>query len=89
MMKTAENALTYFRNEGYDFTSLVMAHTHRVGEYVVGNTTLYEQGACCETKENNYSDGRLTKSQKEGFIFIAQDKDGKILRDKTELVCLN
>lgn len=89
MMKTSENALTYFRNEGYNFTSLVMAHTHRVGEYVVGNTTLYEQGACCETKENNYGDGRLTKSQKEGFIFVAQDKNGKILRDKTELVCLN
>lgn len=89
IMKTAENAMLYFRNEGYDFTSLVMAHTHRVGEYTVGNTTLYEQGACCETKANNYGDGRLTKSQKEGFIFVAQDKNGKILRDKSQLVCLN
>lgn len=89
IMKTAENAMGYFRNEGYTFTSLVMAHTHRVGEYVVGNTTLYEQGCCCDTKQNNYGDGRLTRSQKEGFLFIAQDADGNVIRDKTRLVCLN
>lgn len=89
IMKTAENAMSYFRNEGYTFTSLVMAHTHRVGEYVVGNTTLYEQGCCCDTKQNNYGDGRLTRSQKEGFLFIAQDADGNVIRDKTRLICLN
>lgn len=89
MLKTADKAMMWFRNEGYSFTSLVMAHTHRIGEYVVGNTTLYEQGCCCETKSNNYSDGRLTNSQKEGFIFIAQDNNGAIIKDKTKLICLN
>ena len=89
MMKTAENAMTYFRNESYDFTSLIMAHTHKVGEYHVGNTTLYEQGCCCDTSKMNYSDGKLYKSQKEGFIFISQDKNGNIISDKTKLVCLN
>lgn len=89
ILKTAESAMYYFRNEGYNFTSLVMAHTHRVGEYAIGNTTIYEQGCCCDTKGNNYSDGRLGNSQKEGFIYIAQDKNGKIIKDKTKLVCLN
>ncbi|MDR2277359.1 MAG: metallophosphoesterase [Vagococcus sp.] len=89
ILKTAEKAVYFFRNEGYNFTSLVMAHTHRVGEYTIGNTTLYEQGCCCDTKANNYSDGRLGNSQKEGYIYICQDKNGKIIKDKTKLVCLN
>lgn len=88
-LKTAERAMLYFRNEGFSFTSLVMAHTHRLGETIFGNTTVYEQGCCCNTKENNYFDGRLGNSQKEGFIYICQDKNGKILRDKTKLICLN
>lgn len=89
IMKTAEKAMNYFRNEGYIFKNLIMAHTHRVGNYNIGNTTIYEQGACCDTKGNNYSDGRLTYSQKEGFIYLCQDKDGNIIKDKTQLVCLN
>lgn len=89
MMKTSEYAMNYFRNEGYDFKSLVMAHTHRVGQYEVGNTTLFEQGCCCDTKKQHYSDGRLTKSQKEGFLYICQDADGEIIKSKTRLVCLN
>lgn len=89
ILKTAEKAMYYFRNEGYTFTSLIMAHTHRVGEFVIGNTTIYEQGCCCDVKANNYSDGRLGNSQKEGFIYIAHDKNGNIIKDKTNLVCLN
>jgi len=89
IMKTAEKAMNYFRNEGYIFTSLVLAHTHRLGEYTVGNTTIYEQGCCCRTKEMNYGDGLLTNSQKEGFVYIAQDINGNIIKDKTKLICLN
>lgn len=89
IMKTAEKAMSWFRNEGYVFTSLVMAHTHRSGEYTIGNTTIYEQGACCDTKKNNYSDGKLYNSQKEGFLYICQDSNGKIIKDKTKLVVLN
>ena len=33
-MKTAEKAVLWFRNEGYDFNCLVMAHTHRLGALV-------------------------------------------------------
>jgi len=89
ILKTSEKAMLYFRNEGYNFTSLIMAHTHRVGEYVIGNTTIYEQGCVCDVKAINYSDGALVNSQKEGFIYICQDKNGNIIKDKTKLVCLN
>lgn len=83
-LKTAEDAMIYFRNEGYQFTSLVMAHTHRVGGLKIGNTVLYEQGCCCDVKKANYNDGKLIKSQKEGFLFLGQDKTGKVIKDKQE-----
>lgn len=89
ILKTSEKAMLWFRNEGFDFKTLVMAHTHRSGMYSIENTTIYEQGAFCDTKSNNYSDGQLYNSQKEGFIYLCQDGKGNTLRDKTELVVLN
>ena len=89
ILKTAEKAMLWFRNEGYNFKTLVLAHTHRSGMYCVGNTTIYEQGAFCDTKANNYSDGQLYNSQKEGFIYLCQDKEGNTIKDKTKLVVLN
>lgn len=89
ILKTAEKAVRYFRNEGYNFDSLVMAHTHRVGEFVQGNTVLYEQGCCCDVTKQHYADGRLTDSQKEGFLYLCHDKDGNIVREQTNLICLN
>lgn len=87
IMKTAESALYFFRNEGFSFSDLIMAHTHRVGNYKIGNSTIYEQGCCCETKNMSYSDGKLTNSQKEGYLYLCQDKNGKVIKYKQE--CLN
>lgn len=88
-LKTAEKAMYWFRNEGFTFKSLVMAHTHRQGQYKIGNTTIFEQGAFCYTDKMKYNDGLLINSQKEGFIIICQDKDGNTIDDKTRLVSLN
>jgi hypothetical protein len=89
IMKTSQDALMYFRNEGLTFTGLVMSHTHRLGEYIVGNTIMYEQGACCHTDKMHYADGRLTMSQKEGFLFLCLDKDGNPMREQSKLISLN
>lgn len=89
ILKTAEKAMLWFRNEGYQFSKLVMAHTHRSGSYVVGNTTIYEQGCFCDVKKNNYSDGKLVNSQKEGYMLICQDENGNTIADKTKLVVVN
>ena len=89
ILKTAEKAMLWFRNEGYDFRRLIMAHTHRSGQYTIGNTTVYEQGCFCDTKKNNYSDGKLVNSQKEGFIYLAQDENGNTIDSKVQLVVLN
>lgn len=89
VLKTAEKAMYFFRNEGMSFTELVMAHTHRVGEYYIGNTRIIEQGAFSDVSKNNYSNGQLYNSQKEGFVYLCQDINGKTIREKTELVALN
>jgi predicted phosphodiesterase len=89
ILKTAEKACNWFRNEGFIFDSLVMGHTHRIGDYKIGNTVIYEQGACCDTKKQHYTDGRLTNSQKEGFIYVCQDEDGNLIDSRTKLVRLN
>lgn len=89
IMKTAEKAMQWFRNQGFLFRKLVMAHTHRVGSYRIGDTEIFEQGTSSDTKKQNYLDGKLVNSQKEGFIYTCQDKDGNTIDSKTELVCLN
>ena len=89
ILKTAEKALYWFRNEGYDVDGIVMAHTHRLGQYKIGKSTIYEQGACCHTEDMLYADGQLTNSQKQGFIYVCLDKDGHLIEDKTKLISLN
>lgn len=88
-MKTAEKAVLWFRNEGYDFDCLVMAHTHRLGSYKIGNTTMYEQGAACETQKMRYGDGALVNSQQQGCIYVCLDKDGYNIETATKLVSFN
>lgn len=88
-MKTAEKAAIWFRNEGADFDSLIMSHTHRVGFYKIGNTSIYEQGACCETDKMLYNDGNLINSQKQGFMYICQDSEGRIIPTRTKMIALN
>ena len=88
-LKTAEKALYWFRNEGFDFRNLIMSHTHRVGSYKIGNTMIYEQGCCCETNKMRYNDGQLINSQKEGFMIICLDKDGHVIEGRTHIKTLN
>ena len=89
IMKTAEKAMLWFRNEGYSFDALTMAHTHRMGEYIIGNTVIYEQGACCDVSKNNYNDGELVNTQKQGFIYVCQDGSGSLIKSQTKLVSAN
>jgi len=89
IMGTAEKARRYFKDSGHTFDSLVMAHTHRLGRYDVGDTIIYEQGAACETARQHYADGRLSTPPREGFIYVCQDKNGRIMAENTKLIKLN
>lgn len=89
MLKTAEKAYRYFKDSDVVFDSVCMAHTHKTGHYDIGQSVIYEQGCCCETSKMNYADGRLTPSQREGFILVYQDKVGKLIEGRTRIVRLN
>lgn len=86
MLKTAEDALLWFRNEGLTFKNLVVAHTHRIGFYVLGNSMIFETGCCCDISKMNYIDGKLVYSQKEGFLSLSYDKNGDICSYKQEIL---
>jgi hypothetical protein len=89
-LATAEKAKGYLQDiDTEPFDAVVMAHTHKVGHTKIGRINLYEQGACCKTDEMNYVDGKLMKPQKEGFMFIALDKEGNLIEDKTKVLNLD
>ncbi len=86
MLKTTEKAANYFYRVTSDFDTVVLAHTHKLGMYVQGDVTLYEQGACCDTGKLCYADGGLTLPQQQGFLYLCQDTEGALVFDQTKLV---
>ena len=86
MLKTTEKAVEYFLRKDRDFSSIVMAHTHKLGQYIQGNIHMYEQGCCCDINKLDYADGYLTIPAQKGFIYVCQNADGELMSDKTKLV---
>lgn len=89
ILKTSENAMLYFKKNGYVFKNIVMAHTHRVGYTKIGDTNIYEQGAFCDTSKMLYHNGNLVDNQKEGFVLITQDQNGETIFEHNKLIVLN
>ena len=89
-LATAERAKQYLQDTDTEpFDTVVMAHTHRVGQTKIGYINLFEQGCCCDVTQMRYADGKLQKPHKEGFLFIAQDNEGNLIEHKTKLISLN
>ena len=90
IMKTVEKAMNFFlTKKDRDFDTVVMSHTHQLGDYKKGDIQLFEQGACCQTDKMNYADGKLYNPQHKGFLYLCQDKDGNLIKDKTKLIYLD
>ena len=90
ILSTVAKAKNYLQDTDTEmFDTVVMAHTHKVGETKIGNVNLYEQGACCHVEDMSYTDGKMQQPQKEGFMFICQDDEGNLIKDKTRLIELN
>lgn len=90
ILATADKAKDYLQDTDREsFDCVVMAHTHSVGDSEKGYIRLIEQGAFCNVDKMRYSDGRLQKPQKKGFAIIAQDKNGSLIKDKTQVVVLD
>ncbi len=86
MLKTAEAAVYYFHNQGISFDTVVMAHTHKIGQYKLGNVHLYEQGCCCDVDALHYADGKLQAPQQKGFLLLSQELDGSLIVEKTRII---
>ena len=90
ILSTVSKAKNYLQDTDTEmFDTVIMAHTHKVGETKIGNVNLYEQGACCYVDKMSYTDGKMQQPQKEGFMFICQDDEGNLIKDKTKLIELN
>lgn len=85
-MKTSEKAMNYFLTRDRDFDTIVMSHTHQLGDYLKGNINLYEQGTCCDIDKINYADGQLHNPQHKGFIYVCQNDKGELIKDRTKLI---
>lgn len=84
---TVGKAYDYFTAIGEDFQSIIMAHTHKLGMYVMNDKYLYEQGTCADLNHMDYQDLKLPKySQVNGYMYIVQDKEGNLIYDKTKLI---
>lgn len=85
-LKTADKSLDWFLKSGYQFSNLIVAHTHKVGNYFLAGKGLYEQGCLFDLEQNNYTDGRLTTPQSCGYIYMEQDITGSTVNIKQEWI---
>lgn len=86
ILSTADKAKQFFQDTcEQPFDAIVMSHTHKIGDAVIGRIRLLEQGAFSDVKQMDYMDGRLTPPQKSGYAVIYQDKDGNVIHEKTKV----
>lgn len=83
---TADIVYRYFKENGFDFDTLVLAHTHRMGWAPRGNTCLYECGCLCSPQE--YAVQKLSSPQQNGFMYLVQDEHGNLIFDETRQIWL-
>ncbi|MCD8204974.1 MAG: hypothetical protein LUC16_04025 [Coprobacillus sp.] len=88
MLKTTEKAVNYFLRVDRDFNAMVLGHTHKMGSYIQGGISMFEQGCCCDLSKLDYADGKLIISGQEGYLYLCHDKDGDIIQDHTRMVQL-
>lgn len=88
MLKTTEKAVNYFLRTEKNFDTIVLAHTHKLGQYIQGGIYMFEQGAACHVESMRYNDGKLTVPQQKGCLYLCQDKDGNLMFDRCKLIAL-
>lgn len=85
-MKTGQKAYNWFLENGYTFKNIVVAHTHKVGNYMIADKNIYESGCCADIHKNNYTDGKLVTSQSCGFVYVEQTSNGETVNVKQEKI---
>lgn len=85
-LKTGQKAYTWFLENGYNFDNLIVAHTHKVGHYMIAGKAIYESGCCADIVKNNYTDGKLVTTQSCGYVYLEQNNKGKTVNLKQEII---
>lgn len=86
MLKTTEKAVNYFFRVESDFDTVVLAHTHKLGQYIQGGVHMFEQGAACYVDRMKYADGKLIIPSQRGALYLCQDKNGSLIYDHCKLI---
>lgn len=87
ILATAEKCSQYFNQIGLSYDTIVLGHTHQLGFTLIGDKHLFESGCLC--KGMTYRDGKLTKPQKQGYLYLMQDEEGRLLFDKSKIKVLS
>lgn len=74
--KTSQMAVDYFYERGLDFSSVLVAHTHRIASCMKFEKFAIEIGCCCKTQGYSES-GVLTYSQQCNGYYLATFVNGK------------
>ena len=86
ILATADKAKQFFQDTSEKpFDTIVMAHTHKIGDTMSGRIRLLEQGAFADVGKMNYTDGKLLSPQKAGYAVIVQDNNGNAIYEKTKI----
>lgn len=81
-MKTAHNTYLYFKNNGYDFNAVCIGHTHKLGNFFIGDTLVTELGCLCQTMD--YANrGNINYTPQSNGYGLYTYKNGKIDVEKS------
>lgn len=86
ILGTAGKCMEYYNSISLDYDTIVVAHTHQIGFTPYGDKYLFESGCLC--KQMDYTSGRLTRPQKNGYLYLMQDEEGKLIFEKSKIKLL-
>lgn len=75
-MRTCVSTYDYFKNQGIDFNTLAIGHTHKAGSLIHGGTLLCELGCLCEQMDyaNNGNVNYTPQTNGYGVFVFHKDK---------------
>jgi predicted phosphodiesterase len=82
-MRTAIKTAEYFNARGYDFDSVVIGHTHKMGSMIWNNKLIIEQGCACVPMEYEGTSKMAYRPQAFGYAVMYMDKEGNVDFDKS------
>ena len=84
-MKTVHNAMESL-SQKEDFECIVLGHTHKIGQVIVKNKLLIEQGCCCSIQGYEANAKAQFTPQAFGYAIVFMNEKGEVDFNKTKAV---